>query len=97
MNITADEITYTDVRNPKYMDAENTFIQCEVNFDHIDDEEYSGFGCCSSETSPGEPYYVYEIFQKCIDGEFGEIEAYTEPSSPEYNPDSGMDSLTGGE
>ena len=80
-----EEITINAVRNCYWNDSSNTNLICEVNFSHLP-EEWVIFSCCSEETlltlgtsANAEPYYVTEIFQNAVNGDYGTIEAYSEP------------------
>ena len=68
---------YTQVRNPKWMNAEHTVIECEVNFDDYN-EEFVPFGAVKEGDYP----HTHEIFARCAAGEFGEIEEYIAPPEP---------------
>lgn len=63
-------VTYTEIRNPRWANLAKTRINCEVNFDHVDWEEFSPFSC--EDTEDDYPH-VKEIYDRCVAGEFGEI------------------------
>lgn len=67
---------YTAVRNCKWVNAEHTKIDCEVNFDHVAFEEWTPF--CADPTDMFAPY-CKEIFDKAAAGEFGAVEEYIAP------------------
>jgi len=67
-------ITYTDVKNPKWANTEHTFIYCEVNFDHLP-EEYVPFGAVAS----GDLEHTHQIFAECVEGKWGPIAEYEPP------------------
>ena len=66
---------YSAVRNCKWVNAEHSSIECEVNFDDVTLEEWTPFGA-----NPLDHYeHGREIFAKAINGDFGDIEEYVEP------------------
>lgn len=67
---------YKAVKNCEWVNAEHTQIKCEVNFDHVDFEEWTPF--CADPTDNFAPY-CNEIFYKAKAGEFGEIAEYIAP------------------
>ena len=74
---------YSAVRNCKWGNAEHTSIECEVNFDDIQDEEFSPFGA-----NPLDHYeHGREIFARAVAGEFGEIAEYVPPQPPKIKID----------
>jgi hypothetical protein len=76
-------ITYSAVRNPKWMDAEHTLLECEVNFDHITFEEWSSFGAVASGDLP----HTHEIFARAVAGDFGPIAEFVDPDAPPAAPE----------
>ena len=70
---------YTDVKNPKWANAEHTAIDCEVDFDDLK-EEYVPFTAVAS----GDYEHSHQIFAECVEGKWGDIEEYVEPPAPEY-------------
>ena len=68
-------ITYTNVRNPVWGNKQKTYIECEVNWDHVDWEEWSPCGVMGS----GDDHHIHEIFNRCVAGDFGEIGAFVVP------------------
>lgn len=73
--MTIENITYTNVRNPKWLNLAKNFLECEVNFDHLPDE-WVGFSCVASGDLP----HTHEIYARCVSGEFGEIADFVVPS-----------------
>lgn len=71
-----ENITYTEVRNPKWLNQAHTFLKCEVNFDHIE-EEWVEFSCVP------DGYDVHEhtgkIFAECVEGAYGTVSEFDEP------------------
>lgn len=70
---------YKSVKNCKWVNAEHTQIDCEVNFDHVGFEEWTPF--CADPTDMFAPY-CKEIFDKAAAGEFGEVAEYVAPPEP---------------
>ena len=69
---------YSAVRNCKWANEEHSSIECEVNFNEINSEEWTPFGA-----NPLDHYeHGREIFAKAIAGEFGEIAEYLPPPPP---------------
>lgn len=66
---------YSDVKNPRWSNKDKTAIDCEVNFDHVTFEEYTLFTAMPNDTFVP---YAKEIFEKCANGEFGEIQEFVE-------------------
>ena len=62
-------LSYSAVRNPKWVNQAQTIIVCEVNFDHLP-EEWVDFSCVESGDSME---HTSEIYQRCASGEFGEV------------------------
>jgi hypothetical protein len=75
---------YTAVRNLEWIDAEHTRFNCEVNFDHVNFEEWTPFTC-----DPNDLFapYCKEIFDRAVAGDFGEIAEYVAPPKPEPEPE----------
>lgn len=67
---------YSDVKNPQWLNAENTLIDCMVLFDHIG--EPVPFTANPNDTEA----HGREIFERCAAGEFGEVAAYVPPLEP---------------
>ena len=67
---------YTFVKNPKWANYTKTAINCEVNFDGVE-EEFVPF------TATLDDIYEHgkEIFTKCVSGDFGVLEDYTPPAN----------------
>ena len=72
---------YTDIKNPKWTNAEHTAIDCEVDFDDLR-EEYVPFTALPS----GDYEHSHQIFTECVEGKWGQIAEYTAPPVPEYVP-----------
>jgi len=68
-------ITYTDIKNPRWNDAEHETLVCEVNFTHLDFEEYSPFTARASGDLP----HTHQIFAECVAGQWGPIAEYEPP------------------
>jgi len=67
--------TYTTARNPAWGNAAQTFIEIEVNFDHLSDE----FVDFAANPLDDEPHGV-EIYNRAVAGDFGAIGAYVPPA-----------------
>jgi hypothetical protein len=68
-------MSYSEVRNPQWSNAENTIIQCDVKFDALGDKFHP-----FSAVAFGDYSHTHEIFSKCITGEFGVISPYQPPA-----------------
>lgn len=63
-----------NVKNPKWANPNHSVIECDVDFDELD-ENYVSFGAMES----GDVAHTHEIFSRCIAGEFGLIAEYVSP------------------
>ena len=70
-------ITYSGVRNPQWGDKAQTYISCEVIWDHVLDEEWSPCVVVGS----GDVDYIHEIFHKIVNGDYGTIADYVRPEN----------------
>lgn len=68
-------IEYTNARNPVWANAQQTTIDIEVNFEHLD-EEYVLF---TADPLDVEAHSV-EIYNRAVAGDFGAIADYTPPA-----------------
>ena len=68
-------MSYTQVKNPQWANAEHTAIVCEVNFDS-QAEEFVPFTAVAS----GDYEYTHQIFAECVAGNYGNIAAYVTPT-----------------
>lgn len=66
-------ITYSDAKNPKWANAENTMIIMEVNFNHLP-EEWVDF--CA--VAAGDYDHTHELYARAINGDFGPIADFEE-------------------
>lgn len=71
-------MNYKQIRNPQWANKEHTVINCEVDFDDLI-EEFVPFSATVTDNYP----HVVDIFQKCVNGDFGTIQEYVEPTIPE--------------
>ena len=71
-------ITYSDVKNPRWANEEKTLIVCEVNFDHINSEEYSSFAARLEDIYT----HTIEIYNRCVAGDFGTITPWDSTVDP---------------
>lgn len=65
---------YTNIQNPRWVNAEHTVLDCEVNFEHLP-EEYVTFTAVAS----GDLDHTHQIFAECVAGQWGPIAEYTPP------------------
>ena len=80
--------TVNDVKNPKWINADHTRLNCEVDFDELD-EVYVEFTANPNDTEE----HGRKIFEDCVAGNYGEIEefdvaAYEAPQEAERVGDS---------
>jgi len=68
---------YTQVKNPKWANEQQTAIDCDVNFNHLPDE-FVPFTADPSDVME----YSADIFNRCVAEEFGEIGEYVAPPPP---------------
>jgi hypothetical protein len=66
---------YTQVKNPKWANAEHTTIDCEVDFGHLNDE-FVPFTANPTDAME----YSKTIFDECVAGQYGEIAEYVVPA-----------------
>lgn len=66
---------FKTVKNPKWVNFEQTTINCEVDFDDLV-EEFVPFSAVASGDLP----HTHEIFARCVAGEFGVVAPYTPPA-----------------
>jgi hypothetical protein len=72
---------YTQVTNIQWANAEQTAINCDVDFDGIS-EELVPFTAVAS----GDYEHSHQIFAECVAGQYGEIAEYVAPPVVEYTP-----------
>ena len=72
---------YSQVKNPIWANEEHTAIDCEVNFNHLDDE-FVPFTADPTDVMP----YSKEIFDECAAGNYGPIGEYVAPPAPAPAP-----------
>ena len=72
-------LNYTSVADPTFSDPEETRVNCLVTF-----EEYGDAIIKLSVSNIVEPDWPHcqEIWQKCMDGDYGPIAPYVEPALP---------------
>lgn len=66
---------FKTVRNPKWVNAARTRLDCEVDFDDLV-EEFVPFLAVASGDYP----HTHEIFARCVAGEFGPVAEYVPPT-----------------
>ena len=69
-------ITYSAAQNPVWANLAKTMIDVEVNFDHVDFEEWTVFTADPNDPSP----HGGEIYNACVAGDFGTIADYVAPA-----------------
>ena len=69
-------ITYSSARNPVWVNAEQTMMNLEVNFDH-EAEEWLEFTAVASGDLP----HTHDLYARAVAGDFGAIAAYVEPDA----------------
>jgi hypothetical protein len=72
---------YTQVKNPVWANAEHTAINCEVDFDDLNEALVPFTAVASSDYE-----HSHQIFAECLAGQYGEIAEYVAPPVPEYTP-----------
>jgi hypothetical protein len=83
-------LSYSQVFNPQWMDAEHTYIMCEVKFDHL--LEAVPFGASPRDCTA----HGVEIFNRCAAGDFGPVTEYIPPlPPPESDPTVGEPNVIG--
>lgn len=70
-------MTYSQVKNPVWANVEHTLINCQVDFDALDDDFVPFTASPNDSTS-----YGSEIFAACVAGTYGPIGAYIPPPPP---------------
>ena len=70
---------YVAVRNPRWLNAEHTLIECEVNFSHVGFEEWTPFCADPNDYMP----YSKPLFNECAAGQWGTVVEYVPPPEPE--------------
>jgi hypothetical protein len=70
---------YTQVKNPQWANAEHTAINCDVDFDDLN-EALVPFTAVASGDYP----HSHQIFAECVAGQYGDIAEYVAPVVPEY-------------
>ena len=63
--------TVNDVRNPKYINAEQNLIDCEVDFDELD-ENYVPFTANPNDIE----IHGKQIYADCVAGKYGTVAAF---------------------
>jgi len=68
---------YKHIKNPRWINAEHTLLDCDVDFDDLK-EEYVPFTAVASGDYP----HTHQIFAECIEGKWGPIAEYVPPAPP---------------
>lgn len=64
----------TSLKNPRWADAEQTMIDCEITTSQFGNEVLPFTACVNDVATHGR-----EIFSSIVDGNYGEIGAYVSP------------------
>lgn len=70
-------MSYSQVKNPIWANAEHTAINCEVDFDAMDDE-FVPFTASPNDNT----IYGSQIFDRCLAGDYGAVAEYAPPPPP---------------
>lgn len=68
--------TIQTVTSPRWMDAAQTLIECQVKF--VEASSPQPFGASAADPI----LYVREVFSRCAAGEFGPVAPYVAPPAP---------------
>lgn len=68
-----------DARNPVWANAEQNFITVEAKWEHLESEGYLPFGANPNDVEA----HGRDLYQRCVNGEFGTVGAYVAPPEPE--------------
>ena len=68
-----------DARNPQWGNAEHTLIDVEAKWEHLESEGYLPFTANPNDTEA----HGVDLYQRCVNGEFGTIAEYVAPPEPE--------------
>tara|TARA_R100001510_G_C7512830_1_gene111696 strand:+ start:316 stop:576 length:261 start_codon:yes stop_codon:yes gene_type:complete len=69
-----------DAKNPQWGNAEHTRIYIEAKFEHYPEEwGYLGFTADPNDVEA----HGRDLYQRCVNGEFGTIAEYVAPPEPE--------------
>jgi hypothetical protein len=68
-----------DAKNPKWANAQNTLIEVEAKWEHLEEEGYLPFAANPEDIEA----HGRDLYQRCVDGEFGTIAEYVAPPEPE--------------
>jgi hypothetical protein len=66
---------FSAIRNPAWVNAEHTLIVCDVNFSHVNFEEWTPFCADPDDHMP----YSKIIFDECAAGKWGVVAEYVPP------------------
>jgi len=69
-------MSYSQVKDPVWANAENTAINCSVLFDN--QTAFLPFTAVPN----GEPAYCAQIYTDCVDGKYGPVAPYAPPIPP---------------
>lgn len=63
-----------DAKNPRWFNEEQTRIIVEAKWEHLESEGYLDFGASPNDVEA----HGRDLYQRCVDGEFGTVGAYVE-------------------
>ena len=63
-----------DAKNPKWIDAEKTYIEVEAKWQHLESEGYLPFGASANDIEA----HGVDLYNRCVAGEFGTVADYVE-------------------
>lgn len=71
--------TYSDAKNPMWMNKAKTRMDIEVDWDHIPEDTYSPCGICDLNGVAGEEHLAH-LWNRALAGDFGPIKEYERPA-----------------
>ena len=71
--------TYSNARNPRWVNAARTMIELEVNFNHLPENEYDPCSIRDLNGIPGEEH-IADLWNRAIAGDFGPIPEFVAPA-----------------
>lgn len=75
------DYTYSNVRNPRWQNKAQTKLHMEVDWDHLDDEEFHPCSMIDLNGVEGEEHLA-DLWNRALVGDFGDIQEYETP--PNY-------------
>jgi len=68
-----------DAKNPKWVNAEKTYIEVEAKWQHLESEGYLAFGASANDVEA----HGVDLYNRCVAGEFGTVADYVEKTDAE--------------